>query len=90
MTLICFAQIHLTQSRLAAWQSHVGSAQPLDTSWHFSNCVDLLNAFPNCTHGPQACTMYTYIPGAGDDEESWAHGLTPELLALHQQVGGAH
>ena len=29
---------------------------------------------------------YSYIPGAGDDEESWAQGLTPALFWKHQQV----
>ncbi|CAD7702181.1 unnamed protein product [Ostreobium quekettii] len=28
---------------------------------------------------------YVYVPGAGDDEESWAAGLTPELLWKHKQ-----
>ncbi|KAK9818277.1 hypothetical protein WJX72_009958 [[Myrmecia] bisecta] len=28
---------------------------------------------------------YEYVPGAGDDEESWAKGLTPALLWAHQQ-----
>lgn len=27
--------------------------------------------------------MYDYVPGAGDDEESWAKGLTPELMWRH-------
>lgn len=29
---------------------------------------------------------YEYVPGAGDDEETWARGLTPSLLYHHQQV----
>lgn len=29
---------------------------------------------------------YSYVPGAGDDEESWAQGLTPALFWKHQQV----
>ena len=29
---------------------------------------------------------YEYVPGAGDDEESWARGLTPSLLYTHQEV----
>lgn len=29
---------------------------------------------------------YEYVPGAGDDEESWAEGLTPGLLYTHQEV----
>ena len=27
--------------------------------------------------------MYEYVPGAGDDEESWSRGLTPTLLWEH-------
>ena len=29
---------------------------------------------------------YDYVPGAGDDEESWAQGLTPSLFWSHHQV----
>lgn len=29
---------------------------------------------------------FSYVPGAGDDEESWAQGLTPALFWQHQQV----
>lgn len=29
---------------------------------------------------------YSYVPGAGDDEESWARGLTPALFWQHHQV----
>ena len=32
---------------------------------------------------------YSYVPGAGDDEESWAKGLTPSLFWQHQQVNPA-
>jgi hypothetical protein len=39
------------------------------------------------TGGVETCE-YTYIPGAGDDEESWALGLTPALMVTHRQVGG--
>ncbi|KAK9845521.1 hypothetical protein WJX81_008456 [Elliptochloris bilobata] len=28
---------------------------------------------------------YEYVPGAGDDEESWARGLTPALLMRHRR-----
>ena len=27
---------------------------------------------------------FTYVPGAGDDEESWARGLTPEIYRKHR------
>jgi hypothetical protein len=30
---------------------------------------------------------YVYVPGAGDDEESWADGLTPALFWEHHLVG---
>jgi tRNA A64-2'-O-ribosylphosphate transferase len=34
---------------------------------------------------------YAYIPGAGDDEESWARGLTPALFWAHREtVLGPH
>lgn len=29
---------------------------------------------------------YEYVPGAGDDEESWGRGLTPQLLWAHKEV----
>ena len=29
---------------------------------------------------------YIYVPGAGDDEESWAAGLSPMLFWAHHQV----
>ena len=29
---------------------------------------------------------YDYVPGAGDDEESWAAGLTPAMFWSHKQV----
>lgn len=32
---------------------------------------------------------YSYVPGAGDDEESWARGLTPALFWQHHQVSQA-
>lgn len=36
--------------------------------------------------GAEGAWSYEYVPGAGDDEESWARGLTPELLWQHQQA----
>ena len=33
------------------------------------------------------CWSYIYVPGAGDDEESWAAGLTPRLFWANYQVG---
>ena len=29
---------------------------------------------------------YQYVPGAGDDEETWGCGLTADMLHAHQQV----
>jgi hypothetical protein len=29
---------------------------------------------------------YEYVPGAGDDEESWGKGLTPALMWQHREV----
>lgn len=29
---------------------------------------------------------YDYVPGAGDDEESWACGLSPQLMWLHRDA----
>ena len=29
---------------------------------------------------------YDYVPGAGDDEESWACGLIPQLMWLHRDA----
>ena len=30
---------------------------------------------------------FQYVPGAGDDEETWGCGLTADMLHEHQQVG---
>lgn len=35
--------------------------------------------------GDQAAS-FQYIPGAGDDEETWSNGLTPFLLWEHTQL----
>lgn len=34
---------------------------------------------------PPLTVVYSYVPGAGDDEESWARGLTPALLWQHKR-----
>ena len=31
-------------------------------------------------------SSFEYVPGAGDDEESWAKGLTPQLFWQNHQV----
>ena len=33
---------------------------------------------------PSASRAYSYVPGAGDDEEAWSRGLTPELFWRHR------
>ena len=33
---------------------------------------------------PCASRAYSYVPGAGDDEEAWSRGLTPELFWRHR------
>ena len=30
--------------------------------------------------------VFSYVPGAGDDEESWAFGLTPKLFWDNRQA----
>lgn len=32
-----------------------------------------------------ATTSFQYVPGAGDDEETWAAALTPALLWRHRE-----
>ena len=31
-------------------------------------------------------TMYDYVPGAGDDEESWAQGMSPTMMWTHREL----
>ena len=39
------------------------------------------------TDGAQAQEVaFVYVPGAGDDEESWAKGLTPEIFWQNKEV----
>ncbi len=39
-----------------------------------------------CGGGSGGCSWtYVYVPGAGDDEESWAAGLTPAVFWAHHQ-----
>ena len=35
--------------------------------------------------GDEGSQTYCYVPGAGDDEETWAAGLIPDLLSQHWQ-----
>ena len=35
--------------------------------------------------GEAAATSFQYVPGAGDDEETWAATLTPALLWKHRE-----
>lgn len=36
--------------------------------------------------GSGPCHSFDYVPGAGDDEESWARGLTPEAFWSNRDV----
>lgn len=36
--------------------------------------------------GDEGGWTFEYVPGAGDDEESWAKGLTPQLLWAYKQA----
>ena len=49
-------------------------------------CVTFYCADVGGMEGDHANEAYDYVPGAGDDEESWARGLTPELFWQHKQV----
>lgn len=35
---------------------------------------------------PSQEVAFDYVPGAGDDEESWAKGLTPEVFWQNKEV----
>lgn len=37
-------------------------------------------------NSPAAREVFEYVPGAGDDEESWAQNLTPSLFWENRQV----
>lgn len=54
-------------------------------SWDFTPII-LVSASAsgyNFQHRTTSQFSWNYIPGAGDDEESWARGLSPELFWKH-------
>ncbi|CAM8887253.1 unnamed protein product [Rhodiola kirilowii] len=58
---------------------------PKHNSWDFTPVI-LINAsssVANIQHRTTSEHSWNYIPGAGDDEESWARGLTPGLFWKH-------
>ena len=57
----------------------------LDDWWHATQQITC--SYYNAEVGGDIGTYsYSYVPGAGDDEESWARGLTPALFWQHHQV----
>uniref|UniRef100_A0A1D1Z6Q3 Uncharacterized protein C3F10.06c n=1 Tax=Anthurium amnicola TaxID=1678845 RepID=A0A1D1Z6Q3_9ARAE len=58
---------------------------PTSDSWDFTPIILVSASSPNGAV-PQRSTCefsWHYIPGAGDDEESWARGLSPNLFWKH-------
>ncbi|XP_052200053.1 uncharacterized protein C3F10.06c isoform X2 [Diospyros lotus] len=58
---------------------------PESNSWDFTPII-LLSASSssgNFQHRTTSEFSWNYIPGAGDDEESWARGLSPNLFWRH-------
>lgn len=55
---------------------------PDSDSWSFTPIILLSASSSDTTFQPQITSEFSwhYIPGAGDDEESWARGLTPFLF----------
>lgn len=54
-------------------------------SWDFTPIILVSASAPtyNFQHRTISEFSWNYIPGAGDDEESWARGLLPELFWRH-------
>ncbi|GAB4820799.1 hypothetical protein N2152v2_007845 [Parachlorella kessleri] len=75
-------------------ESRIWTDQVVDTSQlSFTPLVLVSASLPNARErrqlvlntGPDPLhVVFDYVPGAGDDEESWAHGLTPALMWRHQ------
>ncbi|GAB2292393.1 hypothetical protein Dimus_026634 [Dionaea muscipula] len=67
--------------RSVIWLNEV----PDHESWEFTPII-LVSASSSTGVFQQRTSSefsWTYIPGAGDDEESWARGLTPTLFWIH-------
>lgn len=58
---------------------------PDHDSWDFTPIILVSASSPSGVIQQRSTTEYSwnYIPGAGDDEESWARGLTPNLFWSH-------
>lgn len=58
---------------------------PHPDSWDFTPIILVSASQPNGTiqHRTNSNFSWRYIPGAGDDEESWARGLSPTLFWKH-------
>ncbi len=55
------------------------------------NLEQLTNSFVSTriaatAEGQSLEVAFDYVPGAGDDEESWAKGLTPEIFWQQKEV----
>lgn len=48
--------------------------------WH------LMSGIAATAGGQTQEVAFDYVPGAGDDEESWAKGLTPEVFWQNKEV----
>lgn len=48
--------------------------------------LDLPNTEMSCASAAQNSRAFMYVAGAGDDEESWARGLTPKLFWQHHKA----
>ena len=70
-----------TGSRLA--QHGRSKLQGLSNNDIWADCLLSWHAAGSNAQGVES---YEYVPGAGDDEESWARGLTPALLWAHHKV----
>jgi len=67
--------------RTVIWLNEV----PHHESWDFTPII-LVSASSSVgvsQHGTTSEFSWNYIPGAGDDEESWARGLSPVLFWKH-------
>ncbi|KAK7398988.1 hypothetical protein VNO78_10163 [Psophocarpus tetragonolobus] len=69
--------------RTVIWLNHV----PHHESWDFTPVILLSASASSSDCAPHHTTTsqfsWSYIPGAGDDEETWAKGLSPSLFWKH-------